>query len=66
MGNPSLRLSEVLCYESSMIFRIGEFVAKFWTVQIFWSQFPIGLRIAWTDYGLYDSVIIKIFEIWVR
>ena len=28
---------------------------------IFLSQFPIGLRIARTDYGLYDSVIIKIF-----
>ena len=32
----------------------------------FWSQFPIGLRIARTDYGLYDSVIIKIFANWVR
>ena len=55
-----------ICYESSTIFRIGEFVAKFWTVQIFWSQFPIGLRIARTDYWLYDSVIIKIFANWVR
>ena len=52
-----------ICYESSTIFRIGEFVAKFWTVQIFWSEFPIGLQIARTDYGLYDSV--KIFANWV-
>ena len=51
-------------YESSTIFRIGEFVAKFWTVQIFRSEFPIGLRIARTDYGLYDSV--KISANWVR
>ena len=29
-----------ICYESSTIFRIGEFVAKFWTVQIFWCQIP--------------------------
>ena len=55
-----------ICYESSTIFRIGEFVAKFWTVQIFWSRFPIGLRIARTDYGVYDSVIIKIFANWVH
>ena len=53
-----------ICYESSTIFRIGEFVAKFWTVQIFWSDFPIDLRIARTDYRLYDSV--KIFANWVR
>ena len=31
---------------------------------IFWSEFQIGLRIARTDYGLYDSV--KIFANWVR
>ena len=55
-----------ICYESSTIFQIGEFVAKFWTVQIFWSQFTIGLRIARTDYGMYDSVIIKIFANCVR
>ena len=53
-----------ICYESSTIFRIREFVAKFWTVQIFWSEFLIGLRIAKTDYGLYDSV--KIFANWLR
>ena len=39
-------------------------MAKFWTVQIFWSEFPIGLQIARTDYGLYDSV--KIFANWIR
>ena len=49
-------------YESSTIFRIGEFVAKFWTVQIFRSEFLIGLRIARTDYGLY----VKISANWVH
>ena len=53
-----------ICYEFGTIFRIWEFEAKFWTVQIFWSEFPIGLRIARTGYGLYDSV--KIFANWVR
>ena len=53
-----------ICYESSTVFRIGEFVAKFWTVQIFWSEFPIGLRIARTDYRLYESV--EIFANWAR
>ena len=53
-----------ICYESSTIFRIGEFVAKFWTVQNFWAEFPIDLRLARTDYGLYD--LVKIFANWVR
>ena len=53
-----------ICYETSTIFRIREFVAKFWTVQIFWSEFPIRLRIARTDYGLYE--LVKIFANWVR
>ena len=53
-----------ICCELGTIFRIWEFVAKFWTVQLFWSEFPIGLRIARTDYGLNDSV--KIFANWVR
>ena len=52
-----------ICYKLSKIFRLGEFVAKFLTVQFFLSQFPIGLRIARTDNGLYDSV--KIFANWV-
>ena len=52
-----------ICYESSTIFRIGEFVAKVWTFQIFWSEIPIGLQITRTDYGLYNSF--KIFANWV-
>ena len=36
-----------ICYESSTIFRIGEFVAKSWTAQILWSEFPnIGKFVA--------------------
>ena len=35
-------------YESRTIFRFGDFVAKFWTVQNFWAEFPIELRIART------------------
>ena len=37
---------------------------KFWKVQNVWAEFPIDLRIAWTDYGQCDSV--KIFTNWVR
>ena len=48
-------------YESRMIFRIGEFVAK---VQNCWAEFPMGLRIAKTDCGLCESF--KIFTNWVR
>ena len=68
IDNYSVTMSKTalgICYESSTIFRIGEFVAKFWTVQFFDPNFR-GLRIARTDYGLYDSVIIKIFANWVR
>ena len=46
-------------YESRTIFQIGEFMAKVWTVQNFWAEFPIDLRIAQTHYGLWESV--KIF-----
>ena len=45
-------------------FESGNSWPKFWTVQNFWAEFPIDLRIARTDYGLCESV--KIFTNWVR
>ena len=48
----------------AQFFESGNSWPKFWTVQNFWAQFPIDLRIARTHYGLCESV--KIFTNWVR
>ena len=37
-------------------FKSGNSWPKFWTVQNFWAEFPIDLRIARTHYGLCESV----------
>ena len=46
------------------IFDSGNSWAKFWTVQNFWAEFPIDLRIVRTHYGLCE--LVKIFTNWVR
>ena len=45
-------------------FESGNSWPKFWTVQNFWAEFPIDLRIARTHYGLCESV--EIFTNWAR
>ena len=45
-------------------FESGNSWPKFWTVQNFWAEFPIDLRIARTHYGLCESV--KTITNWVR
>ena len=45
-------------------FESGNSWPKFWTVQNFWAEFPMDLRIARTVYWLCESV--RIFTNWVR
>ena len=45
-----------ICFKSSTIFGIGEFVAKVFISSKLWAEFRKDLRIARTYYELWDSV----------